>query len=163
MPLADLRSRLAAARRTLALLAGLMAGAAGAVAGPPSPQAGSGLTLPPDASVLRQECNSGRPHVEIRACMVARAKASTQEVEQAEVALREALASRAETLAHLKRSAVQFDAATKAHARWRLQHCEVIAGLAVGQGPQREQRLGCVHDFNLRRLQQLQQLRQSLP
>lgn len=122
-----------------------------------------GLALPPDASKLRQDCNSGRPHVEIRACMLARSKASTQEVEQAEDALREAINTRAETLPHLKRSAAQFDAATKAHARYRLQQCEFAAGLGVGQGPQRERRLGCVHDFNLKRLQQLQQMRQTLP
>jgi uncharacterized protein YecT (DUF1311 family) len=122
-----------------------------------------GLVLPPDASQLRKDCNSGRPHVEIRACMLARSKASTQEVEQAEEALRDAINTRADSLPHLKRSAAQFDAATKAHARYRLQQCEYAAGLAVGQGPQREQRLGCLHDFNLKRLQQLQQMRQALP
>jgi uncharacterized protein YecT (DUF1311 family) len=122
-----------------------------------------GLALPPDASPLRKDCNSGRPHVEIRACMLARSKASTQEVEQAEQALRETIATRADSLPHLKRSAAQFDAAAKAHARYRLQQCEFAAGLAVGQGPQREQRLGCLHEVNLKRLQQLQQLRQTLP
>ncbi len=119
--------------------------------------------MPPYASQLRQDCNSGRPHVEIRDCMLARSKASTQEVETAEDAVRDALNNRAETLPHLKRSTAQFDAAAKAHARYRLQQCEFAAGLAVGQRLQREQRLGCLHDVNLKRLQQLQQIRQTLP
>ncbi len=95
--------------------------------------------------------------------MLARSKASTQEVETAEDAVRAALNARAETLPHLKRSTAQFDAAAKAHARYRLQQCEFAAGLAVGQRLQREQRLGCLHDVNLKRLQQLQQIRQTLP
>ena len=147
----------------LALVGGL--GLSAALANAPAAKhiEPTGLALPPDASQLRQECNSGRPHVEIRACMLAHSKASTQEVEQAEVALHDAIANRADSLLHLKHSASQFDAAAKAHARYRLQQCEFAAGLAVGQGPQREQRLGCLHDFNLRRLQQLQQIRQRLP
>jgi uncharacterized protein YecT (DUF1311 family) len=146
----------------VAISALLFAGASLAAPGATS-SAQRGLALPPDASQLRQDCNSGRPHVEIRACMLARSKASTQEVEKAEAELRDAINSRADSLPHLKHSAAQFEAAAKAHARYRLQQCEFTAGLAVGQGPQREQRLGCLHDFNLKRLQQLQQMRQALP
>lgn len=168
MPIPFKASRSALARAAVLSLGLLLTQlAAAAPAAPPAPGVASsmpqGLALPPDASLLRQECNSGRPHVEIRACMLARSRASTQEVEKAEEELRNAIDSRADSLPHLKRSAAQFEAAAKAHTRYRLQQCEFSASLAVGQRPQREQRLGCLHDFNLRRLQQLQQIRQTLP
>ncbi|MFM2066909.1 MAG: hypothetical protein RLZZ584_1818 [Pseudomonadota bacterium] len=130
---------------------------------PAAPTATGGPGAAPVLSGLRLECNVGRPHVEVRNCMVTRARASTQDVENTELALRTLLDSRAEAQPQLRRSAGQFDAAAKAFARFRLQYCEFAASLVVGQGPQREQRLACTHELNLRRKQQLAELRENLP
>jgi uncharacterized protein YecT (DUF1311 family) len=139
--------------------------AAARAAGPPHGSVGtpSAVTTSTDMSPLRQECNVGRPHVEVRNCMVTRARASTLDVEQAELDLREALVSRVDRQPALKHTAGHYDAAAKDFARFRLHQCEYFASLASGQGPQREARLACTHELNLKRKQQLQEMRTSLP
>jgi hypothetical protein len=145
----------------LALLAPIAAvraaGHANAGAATPSP------TPDTEMSPLRQECNVGRPHVEVRNCMITRARASTQEVEQAELDLRDTLLSRADKQPALKRTAGHYDAAVKDFARFRLHQCEYFASLASGMGPQREARLACTHALNLKRKQQVQEMRAGLP
>jgi hypothetical protein len=141
--------------------------AAARAAGPANGSAAAAAPAPAladtEMSPLRQECNVGRPHVEVRNCMVTRARASTQEVEQAELDLRDVLVSRADKQPALKRSAGFHDAAMKDFARFRLHQCEYVASLASGQGPQREARLACTHALNVKRKQQVQEMRASLP
>lgn len=93
--------------------------------------------------------------------MVARSKASTQAVDIAEDALRQVLDQRSEP--HLKRAAAQAEATARAFMRWRLQQCELAAGLVVGQAMQREARLDCTWQLNQARLRQIEAVRTGLP
>ena len=114
-------------------------------------------------SPLRRECNAGRRHVEVRNCMIARSRTSTLEVEQTELALLELINKRAAAQPTLKRSAASYEAASKSYARYRHHQCEYAASLVNGQGLQREARLSCTYDINLKRKQQLAELRAALP
>ncbi|MEY4748037.1 MAG: hypothetical protein RIQ60_251 [Pseudomonadota bacterium] len=153
------------------MLAGAAMVAVAAAAAPPATQgsvAGTAATAHPaagdeDLSPLRRECNVGRRHVEVRNCMVERSRASTQEVDEAEAALRDLLSERAAVQPAFKRTAANYEAASKSYARYRHYQCEYAVSLVTGQAVQRETRLSCTYDFNLKRKQHLAELRAALP
>jgi len=108
-------------------------------------------------AAARQECSSGRAHSEMRACLQARAEASTRELRKVEAEMRIALKAWREEAAFAKRSASEFEASVKQFSRYQHQQCELVASLAAGGNGQDDLRLSCIYELNVKRMVQIQQ------
>ena len=112
-----------------------------------------------EAAAARQECSDGRSHVEMRACLQAKAQTSAGELRKAEDEMRRSLMAWREEPIHVKRSLSEFEASLKQFSRYRQQHCELVASLAAGGNGQGDLRLSCIYELNAKRMAQLQQVR----
>ncbi len=120
----------------------------------------SGSALAQEAAAVRAACGADRSHVEMRACLEAKADASSRELRSAQNEMRKLLAAADQEPTHIKRSISEFNSSVKQFSRFRTQQCEFIASLAAGGNGQDDLRLSCLYELNGQRIAQIKQVRE---
>lgn len=110
-----------------------------------------------EAAAVRQECSSGRSHVEMRYCIRAKMEESTRELRRAEDEMRKSLKAWREEPGFVQSSAAKFEDSIKEFHSYRQAQCELSASLAAGGNSQDDFRLSCIYELNSKRVIQINQ------
>jgi uncharacterized protein YecT (DUF1311 family) len=113
----------------------------------------------------RDECSSTSSQAGMRDCLDKKARASAAELGKAEQQVREAIAKWDEDAQYLELAKTRLAAANAQFARYRDAQCAFNASLSGGGAGNATElrRLACVHELNLRRIEQLKAALVDLP